>query len=86
VDVETGLGVGLGMDMVGVNVTDGIRVFVMDRGKVDSPEKNFMADVEDGFELRSGTKVAHAIMVRSTGNQKKGRIFEVICGNKYYPS
>jgi hypothetical protein len=38
------------MDMVGVNVTDGIRVFVMDRGKVDSPEKYFFAAVDDGSD------------------------------------
>jgi hypothetical protein len=50
---------------------------------VDSPEKYFIADVEDGFDLRGGTKVAHANMASRTGNQKKGRILEVICENKY---
>jgi len=83
VDVEAGLGVGLGRDMVGVIVIDGIRVLVMDLGEVDSLEKYFITDVEGGFDLRGGTKVAHANMASSTGNQKKRRILEVICEYKY---
>jgi|WetSurSiteA1Bulk_404760.scaffolds.fasta_scaffold00785_7 hypothetical protein len=55
----------------------------MDLGEVDSLEKYFIADVEGGFDLRGGTKVAHANMASSTGNQKKRRILEVICEYKY---
>jgi hypothetical protein len=54
----------------------------MDLGEVDSLEKYFIADVEVGFDLRGGTKVAHANMASSTGNQKKRRILEVICEYK----